>query len=555
MLNSLCRVVSFLLIPLSLSFSLFSFLAFLHSFYYLSPTTTEEGKPPEPPLHHVFRAFWDLRSAYNVVVTCPDPLLALSTSHPPHRHPTSKTIAHHNSSVDLTPEAIRTNILWLQRQQDFDMGSSYQSLREGLEAALRHTRPTDTQDSDFEASKLPPFLQELLDRYPPNFGDETPEAGTDDSNTAENDSIAEESSSALSQACGTESDHDSIASTSSDSNELSSVEIEAFIDYYVAEKFRKVQDRTSTNSDATELSAMTEHNDEQTFQLKAEKSALEDRLNNLRITVHGSIVSETGATASATKKQCQCLDETIKHICRINGLLGIAQDEKTNDPMLQLPKSNQEAETHETNSRDRCSSVNAKSWGEIQKDQVSDCALLKVLLSKDVNFLNELSFFGSGRSMHPLRRELDTALNDMREGNGAARQAQDFDHLTMTSFAELFIAWLWCIEVPIGGFLPEKISSTIYLKEAAPLIVARFLRDVKSEVGHSLSYAHQLISGSNHLVSLSGAPILLDGSHQDILRPHQLSGVRFLWREIVKEKKPGGALLAHEMGLGKTLQM
>ena len=40
------------------------------------------------------------------------------------------------------------------------------------------------------------------------------------------------------------------------------------------------------------------------------------------------------------------------------------------------------------------------------------------------------------------------------------------------------------------------------------------------------------------------------------LKPHQIDGVRFMWREIVTEtdERKQGCLLAHTMGLGKTMQ-
>ncbi|KAI5295403.1 hypothetical protein KEM52_001507, partial [Ascosphaera acerosa] len=39
------------------------------------------------------------------------------------------------------------------------------------------------------------------------------------------------------------------------------------------------------------------------------------------------------------------------------------------------------------------------------------------------------------------------------------------------------------------------------------------------------------------------------------VKPHQLKGVQFLFREIVHDKRRQGALLAHTMGLGKTMQV
>jgi SNF2 family DNA or RNA helicase len=40
------------------------------------------------------------------------------------------------------------------------------------------------------------------------------------------------------------------------------------------------------------------------------------------------------------------------------------------------------------------------------------------------------------------------------------------------------------------------------------------------------------------------------------IKPHQIEGVRFMWREVVMDRKnQQGCLLAHTMGLGKTMQM
>ena len=39
------------------------------------------------------------------------------------------------------------------------------------------------------------------------------------------------------------------------------------------------------------------------------------------------------------------------------------------------------------------------------------------------------------------------------------------------------------------------------------------------------------------------------------VKPHQLTGIQFMWRELIEAKKPQGCLLAHVMGLGKTMQV
>jgi hypothetical protein len=39
------------------------------------------------------------------------------------------------------------------------------------------------------------------------------------------------------------------------------------------------------------------------------------------------------------------------------------------------------------------------------------------------------------------------------------------------------------------------------------------------------------------------------------VKPHQLAGVQFMWRELIQNEKRDGCLLAHTMGLGKTMQV
>ncbi|KAG9777740.1 Transcriptional regulator ATRX [Exophiala dermatitidis] len=39
------------------------------------------------------------------------------------------------------------------------------------------------------------------------------------------------------------------------------------------------------------------------------------------------------------------------------------------------------------------------------------------------------------------------------------------------------------------------------------------------------------------------------------IKPHQLAGIQFMWREIIEDPKHQGCILAHTMGLGKTMQV
>ncbi|OJJ48875.1 hypothetical protein ASPZODRAFT_111102, partial [Penicilliopsis zonata CBS 506.65] len=53
-----------------------------------------------------------------------------------------------------------------------------------------------------------------------------------------------------------------------------------------------------------------------------------------------------------------------------------------------------------------------------------------------------------------------------------------------------------------------------------------------------------------------GDPIIyLHPSLGQWIKPHQLQGIQFMWRELIQDTKQQGCLLAHTMGLGKTMQV
>lgn len=49
--------------------------------------------------------------------------------------------------------------------------------------------------------------------------------------------------------------------------------------------------------------------------------------------------------------------------------------------------------------------------------------------------------------------------------------------------------------------------------------------------------------------------VYLDPHIGQFVKPHQLMGIQFMWRELIEAKKSHGCLLAHVMGLGKTFQV
>jgi len=66
------------------------------------------------------------------------------------------------------------------------------------------------------------------------------------------------------------------------------------------------------------------------------------------------------------------------------------------------------------------------------------------------------------------------------------------------------------------------------------------------------------ISGDNpagHIVGFAEPQIFLHEHIGKRVKPHQVDGIQFMWREIITDPKHQGCLLAHTMGLGKTMQV
>ncbi len=60
---------------------------------------------------------------------------------------------------------------------------------------------------------------------------------------------------------------------------------------------------------------------------------------------------------------------------------------------------------------------------------------------------------------------------------------------------------------------------------------------------------------AQHYVNIDEPLVYLNDRIARRIKPHQIKGLRFLWREIVADPNRQGCLLAHTMGLGKTMQV
>ena len=60
---------------------------------------------------------------------------------------------------------------------------------------------------------------------------------------------------------------------------------------------------------------------------------------------------------------------------------------------------------------------------------------------------------------------------------------------------------------------------------------------------------------AGHIVGFGEPQVFLHEHIGKRVKPHQVNGIQFMWREIITDPKQQGCLLAHTMGLGKTMQV
>ncbi|KAJ6185627.1 hypothetical protein N7519_006928 [Penicillium mononematosum] len=80
-------------------------------------------------------------------------------------------------------------------------------------------------------------------------------------------------------------------------------------------------------------------------------------------------------------------------------------------------------------------------------------------------------------------------------------------------------------------------------------------REDKAFLTSRLAHGHAHLENLSKPVSFRIPMIYLDPRIAQYVKPHQLSGIRFMFREIVENRSEEGCLLAHTMGLGKTMQV
>lgn len=113
---------------------------------------------------------------------------------------------------------------------------------------------------------------------------------------------------------------------------------------------------------------------------------------------------------------------------------------------------------------------------------------------------------------------------------------------------------------------PKKKKKTVILSRKVAEM--REQAHHRSQVGYAreLDFQTQIQTGAidpselDMLVNIGKADdeesIYLNPHISHRIKPHQMKGIRFMWREVVESARDSrqGCLLAHTMGLGKTMQ-
>ncbi|KIW97143.1 uncharacterized protein Z519_02535 [Cladophialophora bantiana CBS 173.52] len=65
----------------------------------------------------------------------------------------------------------------------------------------------------------------------------------------------------------------------------------------------------------------------------------------------------------------------------------------------------------------------------------------------------------------------------------------------------------------------------------------------------------QVDGNAAYIVNTEEPPVELHPHIAQRVKPHQVNGIQFMWREIIEDPNHHGCILAHTMGLGKTMQV
>lgn len=178
-----------------------------------------------------------------------------------------------------------------------------------------------------------------------------------------------------------------------------------------------------------------------------------------------------------------------------------------------------------------------------------------------------LPFIFLERAQRGLKRMLD---------NRDTGPSKDLERRSFMRVSALYLAWHTCHGINDTGIdrkLIEDTFRTIANKDESPafneffdelksLMEARRIRSggrprSNSQNTQNTSSTQSEADTDPIIISSKNpqTPIFLNSEIAKYIKSHQVEGIQFMWRELCESETPQGCLLAHEMGLGKTMQV
>ncbi|KAF7528871.1 hypothetical protein PCG10_009585 [Penicillium crustosum] len=256
--------------------------------------------------------------------------------------------------------------------------------------------------------------------------------------------------------------------------------------------------------------------------------------------------------------------------------------------------------------------VSSMTWDTIEEGGNRIYVIAKALTGLPNSRINQLSKF-LGTYMLPVYQELTReGLKNMSDDSSVMEGRDPEESHSIMLMTTLFVSWANVIRVPSGGFEPKQVKVTLsavhedndedgfpfFLDCLNDLVkeyeessispsriqsdktnirirrqrrrrkraVARMTMNPAQKEGQERQKKQALLEsrlGQGHVhkeitavpVSFQEPIIYLDSHIAQHVKPHQISGIQFMFREIVENKREEGCLLAHTMGLGKSMQV
>ncbi|KAJ5360655.1 SNF2-related protein [Penicillium concentricum] len=253
--------------------------------------------------------------------------------------------------------------------------------------------------------------------------------------------------------------------------------------------------------------------------------------------------------------------------------------------------------------------VYSMTWKTIEESGNRYHLVAKALGGLSDNRINQLSDFLGSYMPFSYQEFTRDALKHMSDDSPVLEGWDPEESHSVMLMTALFVSWINVIQVPLGAFTVKEVKKALVATrydldedqfspffECLNDLLGRYKKwlTLSSRVQHHEKELaqHQWLRRKRTAVALNRAQkdgqqrqadqdeakrafrsrvdyeqipakpvsfgdnvIHLDPYIGSRIQPHQLHGVQFMFREIVENKGPEGCLLAHTMGLGKTMQV